>query len=66
MDVRHARFIGVKNPMNYRHAYRDLMKAAYIVDTPGPTPAHVRNLNFKRMQRPFFPLDEEIPTLRYR
>ena len=29
MDVRHAKFIGVKNPMNYRHAYRDLMKAAY-------------------------------------
>ena len=63
MDVRRAKFIGVKNPMNYRHAYRDLMKAAYIVDTPGPTPAHVRNLNFERMQRPFFPLDEEIPDL---
>ena len=63
MDVRRAKFIGVKNPMNYRHAYRDLMKAAFIVDTPGPTPAHVRNLNFERMQRPFFPLDEEIPDL---
>ena len=63
MDVRRARFIGVKNPMNYRHAYRDLMKAAFIIDTPGPTPAHVRNLNYERMQRPFFPLDEEIPDL---
>ena len=63
MDVRRAKFIGVKNPMNYRHAYRDLMKAAYIIDTPGPTPAHVRNLSFERMQRPFFPLDEEIPDL---
>lgn len=63
MDVRRAKFIGVKNPMNYRYAYRDLMKAEFIVDTPGPTPAHVRNLNFERMQRPFFPLDEEIPDL---
>ena len=63
MDVRRAKFIGVKNPMNYRHAYRDLMKAAFIIDTPGPTPAHVRNLNYQRMQRPFFPLDEEIPGL---
>ena len=63
MDVRRAKFIGVKNPMNYRHAYRDLMKAAFIIDTPGPTPAHVRNLNYERMQRPFFPLDEEIPDL---
>ena len=63
MDVRRAKFIGVKNPMNYRHAYHDLMKAAFIIDTPGPTPAHVRNLNYERMQRPFFPLDEEIPDL---
>ena len=63
MDVRQAKFIGVKNPMNYRYAYRDLMKAAFIVDTPGPTPVHVRNLTYQRMQRPFFPLDEEIPDL---
>ena len=63
MDVRRAKFIGVKNPMNYRYAYRDLMKAAFVIDTPGPTPAHVRNLNYERMQRPFFPLDEEIPDL---
>ena len=63
MNVRQAKFIGVKNPMNYRYAYRDLMKAAFIVDTPGPTPAHVRNLTYQRMQRPFFPLDEEIADL---
>ena len=63
MDASRAKFIGVKNPMNYRRAYRDLMKAAFIVDTPGPTPAHVRNLIYRRMQRPFFPLDEEIPDL---
>ena len=63
MDVRQAKFIGVKNPMNYLYAYRDLMKAAFIVDTPGPTPAHVRNLTYQRMQRPFFPLNEEIPDL---
>ncbi len=63
MDVCKAKFIGVKNPMNYRRAYRDMMKAAFVVDTPGPTPAHVRNLNFRRMKRPFYPLDEEIPDL---
>ena len=63
MDVRRAKFIGVKNPMNYRYAYRELMQAAFIVDTPGPTPAHVRNLTYRRMKRPFFPLDEEIPDL---
>ncbi|MCY3904179.1 MAG: MlrC C-terminal domain-containing protein [Caldilineaceae bacterium] len=63
MDVRRAKFVGVKNPMNYRRAYRDVMKAAFVVDTPGPTPAHVRNLRYRRMKRPFFPFDEEIPGL---
>lgn len=63
MDVRRAKFIGVKNPMNFRYAYREVMKAAFVVDTPGPTPALTRNLTYSRMQRPFFPLDEEIPDL---
>ena len=38
MDVRRAKFIGVKNPMNYRHAYRDLMKAAFHHRHARPNP----------------------------
>lgn len=64
LDPRQAKFIGVKNPMNYRFAYRDIAKMAIVVDTPGPTPAHVLNLPYRRIRRPMFPFDEEIPGLR--
>ena len=63
MDVRQAKFIGVKNPMNYNHAYRDIAKATFIVDTPGPTPVDIRCLPYKRIQRPCFPFDENIEDL---
>ncbi len=63
MDVRQAKFVGVKNPMNYNMAYAGVAKASFIVDTPGPTPATTRHLPYQRMQRPFFPLDESIPNL---
>lgn len=63
LDVRQAKFIGVKNPMNYHFAYDGLAKAHYVVDLPGPVPASTRVLPYKRMQRPFFPLDEDIEGL---
>ena len=34
-----AKFVVVKNPMNYRLGYAGVFKEAYILDTPGPTPA---------------------------
>jgi microcystin degradation protein MlrC len=63
LDPRRAKFIGVKNPMNYNFAYRDIAKAAFVLDTPGPTPATTKVLPYRRMQRPFFPLDDDIPGL---
>jgi microcystin degradation protein MlrC len=63
LDARDAKFIGVKNPMNYNFAYRDLAKAAFVVDTPGPTPPTLRHMPFKRLARPFFPVDKDIPGL---
>jgi microcystin degradation protein MlrC len=63
LDARAAKFVGVKNPMNYRFAYRDIAAASFIVDTPGPTPAHVRDLPYQHIDRPCFPFDEEIPDL---
>ena len=63
MDIRAAKFIGVKNPMNYNYPYEGIAKAALIVDTPGPTPATMQRLTYKRMQRPFFPQDHDIPGL---
>ena len=64
LNPRFAKFVGVKNPMNYNFAYRDIAKGALVLDTPGPTPATSRNLPYKRMTRPFFPVDDDIPGLK--
>lgn len=64
MDPAAARFIVVKNPMNYRVGYAGRFLAAYVLDTPGATPASLRHVKFSRLQRPYFPADEEIPGLK--
>jgi microcystin degradation protein MlrC len=60
LDPRQAKFIGVKNPMNYRFAYREVAKAAFVVDTPGPTSPDIVHLPYRRVSRPTFPLDAEL------
>ena len=55
-----AKFIVVKNPMNYRLVYGEIAKAAFILDTPGATPVTCRHLPYKYLKRPYFPLDTEI------
>jgi len=50
----------VKNMMNFRFGYRDTMQEFFILDLPGPTPADMRALPFKRVKRPMFPLDENL------
>ena len=63
LDPAAAYFIVAKNPMNYRRAYGDIARAFLVLDTPGPTPATLRHVQFKKLERPYFPLDEEIPGL---
>lgn len=63
MDPGAAKFVVVKNPMNYRIGYAGRHRAAFVLDTPGPTPASIRNVPFQRLQRPYFPLDTDIPGL---
>ena len=63
MVAEKAKFVVVKNPMNYRVGYGQLAKAAFILDTPGPTPATLRNVQFQRVRRPYFPADEQIGDL---
>jgi len=60
LDPANAKFVGVKNMMNFRFAYRDVMKAHYVLDLPGPTTQDMRLLPFKRIARPVFPLDRDF------
>jgi microcystin degradation protein MlrC len=61
MNPSKAKFVVVKNPMNYRMAYGDIAKATFILDTPGPTPTTVRHVPFEHLKRPYFPVDNDIP-----
>ncbi|MFZ4655586.1 MAG: M81 family metallopeptidase [Caldilineaceae bacterium] len=63
LDPATAKFVVAKNPMNYRLAYGGLSRAVFILDTPGPTPPTIRHACFTQLQRPYFPLDAEIPGL---
>ena len=66
VDPLAVKFLVVKNPMNYKLAYGEAAKAAFILDTPGPTPATLRSVEYRNMRRPYFPLDEEIEGLKPR
>ncbi|MEO6625882.1 MAG: M81 family metallopeptidase, partial [Burkholderiaceae bacterium] len=57
------KFVVAKNPVNFRYAYADIAKEYILLDTPGPTPASMKNLPYKIMRRPFFPLDKEINNI---
>jgi microcystin degradation protein MlrC len=59
LDPRRAKFVGVKNMMNFRVGYRDIMKGFFVVDCPGPTPTDMRALPFRRVKRPVFPIDDD-------
>lgn len=63
LDVGGAKFVVVKNPMNYQMAYAGIAKAAFILDTRGPTPPTIRHYRYKSLQRPYFPADQDIPDL---
>jgi microcystin degradation protein MlrC len=63
LDARAARFVVVKNPMNHRLGYAGLYREAILLDTPGPTPAVLHHVRYRRLQRPYYPADRDIPGL---
>ncbi len=52
LNARNAKFVVVKNPMNYRMAYGSIARADFILNTPGPTPATLRETRFQNVRRP--------------
>jgi microcystin degradation protein MlrC len=63
LDPTTARWVEAKNMMNFRRTYGHVMRAAYVLDAPGPTPADMRDLPFERARRPWFPMDDiQEPT----
>jgi len=63
IDPRETKFVVAKNPMNFHNVYDEVAKAVFILDTPGPTPATIRQHPLQRMRRPYFPADDDIADL---
>ena len=63
LDPAAAKFVVVKNPMNYHNAYDAIASAVYILDTPGPTPPTLRHCPFEHVERPYYPADEQVERI---
>lgn len=63
LEPRQAKFVCVKNMMNFRVGYGGIMKAFFVVAVPGPTPADMLMLPFRRIRRPVYPLDAMPETV---
>jgi microcystin degradation protein MlrC len=50
--------IGVKAAVAHRRAYDPIARASFSVATPGICSSDLKNLPFKNVRRPLFPLDE--------
>ncbi len=50
-------FIGIKAAVAHRAAYDPITSRSFWVDTPGPCTSNLKNLPFRRIRRPVFPLD---------
>ncbi|MEO3830172.1 M81 family metallopeptidase [Actinomadura sp. B10D3] len=56
-DPARARYIVVKNPMNFRPTYKQWTELFVPVSLPGATTPALRQLTYRRLPRPCFPLE---------
>jgi microcystin degradation protein MlrC len=65
LDPRMAKLVVVKMPVNFKMSYQGIMKAYFILDTPGPCSANLGAYDYRRIPRPTYPFDSvEQPIYR--
>lgn len=55
-----AQLVQVKSASQFRAEYDALSRHIYILDTPGSSPADIKSLRFRRIERPFYPFDDDF------
>jgi microcystin degradation protein MlrC len=60
IDPARLSVIGVKAAVAHRRAYDPIAARMHWVDTPGPCSSNLRALPFKNVNRPIYPLDENL------
>lgn len=58
LDPANAALVFVKSPSHFRVGFGPLAARILLADTPGPTRADVRKLDYRHVTRPLHPLDE--------
>lgn len=58
LDLREAALAFVKSPSHFRVSYEPLAARLLVADTPGPTRANIRKVQYEHITRPLYPLDD--------
>lgn len=58
LNPKDAKIVVVKTPVGFRISYQDIMKDFIVVDCPGLSTPHIKALDFSKVPRPIFPLDD--------
>ncbi len=61
LEPTEAQIVVVKSPNQFRAAYGPIAYDIMVVDAPGLASGNIRDLPFRRLPRPFYPLDEDWP-----
>ena len=55
-----AQIVVVKSAIQFRSGFVGIEKGIMLLDSPGMSSDHLEQYDFKRVQRPLFPLDQEF------
>lgn len=58
LEPAEAALVFAKSPSHFRVAFGPLASRILLADTPGPTRADIRQLDYRHVTRPLYPLDE--------
>ena len=57
LDLKDASIVFVKSPSHFRVAYEQYADQILMADTPGATRCNIKNVEYKNVNRPIYPLD---------
>ena len=57
LDLKDASIVFVKSPSHFRVAYERYADQILMADTPGATRCNIKNVEYKNVNRPIYPLD---------
>ena len=58
LEPKDAKLVVVKSPADFRASYGPFAREIIFPDTPGPASSNLKRLDFTRVPRPLFPLDD--------